>query len=301
MSDVTKHDQSLVSQIPAGGIPTPTTPKAKLRRAALLTLARLAPGPTARLLARRSLYASHGFLDGLTDRGDKRFKVVQLAPDLAVLRHAPAGATGPRVLLVPGHNGHYRQFARLLRSLEKAQARVDVIVLPGHMKADHTVCSMRHTTHAILRAVAAEGPYDSMVTHCVAGNSALAALEEGLKIPRIAMISTPLDLVRLARLSGMHYGLSGPRLDRFVAELDALCTPYHLDTPWQPIAESRTEEILIAHSKEDYAAPVQDVKRFAELSDSARIALFDRAGHNTILSNKHAAAEVTAFLMAPKV
>ena len=158
--------------------------KAGLKRSALLAAARLFPAYTAQRLAHRYLCSSHGFLDELEHRRNP-FDVLHLGPDLAILRHPRAVAHSRRILIVPGHDGHYRQFTRLLRSLTKANLAVDMLVMPGHVHSDQTKCSIKDMVGAIQRAVADQGPYDGLVAHCVSANAALFALQDGMTCPRM--------------------------------------------------------------------------------------------------------------------
>lgn len=274
---------------------SPPSARARLRRGALTLAARLAPKRTAKLLARRYLSSSHGFLDELAHR-KHAFDILRLAPDLALLRHAAPTADAPRVLVVPGHDGHYRQFTRLLRSLKQAGFGVDLLVLPGHMHRGEGLCSMRDMTHAVLRATDAQGPYHGMIAHCVTANATLFALDQGLHCPRVALISAPLNLRRLVRQGGALYGLEGRGLDAFVEAVDGLGAPFGITTPWEPAAKARHEPLLMVHARGDYAAPLEDVEHLAQLAPGAALSVFDNSGHNAILNNKAAIARVTDFL-----
>ncbi len=272
--------------------------KARVKRMILNSSAVLAPSFTANKLAHRYLQSDHGYMVDLA-HGRQRFDVSTIGQDMAVLHSSGATAAedAPRILVVPGHDGHYRQFVRLMRTLEKKGAWVDMVALPGHLYPEKTICSMRDMTEAVKRAVQENGPYDAIVAHCVTANATLFALRDGLECPKIVLISTPLDLPGLVRFGGQQYGLSGRCLDRFVDRVSELGAPYALDTPWKPIAKERSEDLLVVHARADYAAPVEHIYEIDGLWQGAEIAVFDHGGHNTILNVKSAVNRIADFLI----
>lgn len=270
------------------------------RRLLLGAASVLLPDRTARTLARRHLSTAHGFLDELA-RTKPRFDIIPIDDRAAILRPITTAARSgrPRILVVPGHDGHFRQFTRLLGALHHAGCAPDLLALPGHTRAGEDLCTIPEIVTAIEHAFATMGPYDGIVAHCISGNAALFALDKGLHCPRLALISVPLDLRRLAVLGGTQYGLSGAMLERFVMQIDRLFAPYSIDHPWRPIAVERLEPILAVHACTDYAAPIDDVRRFVDLAQDARIVEFEQGDHNGILNVKAAVREVSAFFANP--
>lgn len=273
--------------------------KAVLRRAVLMSAARVAPRLTADRLARRYLTPNQSVLDDLSTRRHG-YEICDLGADTALLRtSAPAAPSGaPRVLIVPGHDGHVRQFTRIVRALRKRGVAVDILVFPGHTHNARSVCSMQHMVTAVRRADAFNGHYDGIVAHCVASNAMLQVLEQGMSCPRLAMISTPLDLPALVRFGGQQYGLSGRCLDIFVDRVNAISAPCAIDKPWRPVVETTQGELLVVHARNDYAAPIEKTRPLAAAWPGAQLAEFDQGGHNEIL-NVTSAIDRIADFMAP--
>ncbi|MBP0483862.1 alpha/beta hydrolase [Sagittula salina] len=271
-----------------------------LRRLALRVAARLLPDYTAAVLAHRYLCSAKGLLDdpALHRYG---FEVVQIAPDCALLRKPGAGPQAPRVLIVPGHDGHFRQFARLLHALEAQGAACDMLVLPGHLHGHFSECALNDIVEAIRLAGLQHGPYDGLAAHCLSASAALLAMDAGLRCPRVAMISAVLDVRHLVTLGARQYGISGRCLQRFLDRLDARSAPYVMDTPWRPVATEREEDILLLHARSDYAAPFEQVESFETLCPTARLSAWDNLGHNGILGSRAAMEEVAAFLTRPAI
>lgn len=268
-----------------------------LRRRLLNIAVRIAPRLSGRLLALRYLGSdSHVDPARIARLGEAR--LVPLGRDMAVLRHPAKSESGPRVLLVPGHDGHVRQFARLVRELRRAGAAVDLLVLPGHLYRARSLCSLADIVPAIRRCIADCGPYDAVGAHCVGGRSLLFALEEGLDCPRVAFISIPVDLTRLMRLGGTQYGLRGRGLASFEREVTRRCGPYAPDAPWRPAAERRRGATLVVHARHDFAAPVADACAFAAAVPGAELAVFEQGDHNAILNVAAAVRQVAEFLTA---
>lgn len=265
------------------------------RHAVLLFAARLAPSITADLLARRYL-KSGACVPPASREGRDAVSFVQAAPDVAVLRQRPHGACRGRVLLVHGHDGNVRQFARLARALCKAGAEVDALILPGHLDAAREICSMASITRAIRHCAETLGPYDGMLGHCVSANGLLFALDEGVTSSRIVFVSAPIELPKLIRLGGTQYGVGGRCLDRFVQAVSRLGAPYPLDLPWRPMAARRGEKLLAVHARYDYAAPVTDLGALGEIWPDAQIEIFEQGDHNSILHMNAPIDAITAFL-----
>lgn len=299
MTDLTRLNDRIDTAL---DLPGPRlTLQQRVRRSALRAAACLFPDRTAEMLARRYLSSAHGYLDELP-HGKHRFDVIDSANAPPVLRLAgKAPRQGQRrILVVPGHDGHYRQFTRLLRSLHTAGTAPDLLVLPGHARHEDGLCSMSDIVDAIRRTVAEHGPYDGMVAHCVSANAALYALDHGMDCPRVALVSAPLDLRRLMESGGRQYGLDGRCLTKFLDNLDSFNAPYHMNHPWQPIAAERHEALLAVHARDDYAAPVEDVRQMVKLAEHATLAEFDHGDHNAILNVKGAVAAITAFMTDTK-
>lgn len=276
----------------------PPTLRARLRRTVLLSATVLAPRLTADKLARRYLTSDQSVLDILAGRSH-RFDILDLGQDSFILRSRvrKAATDAPRVLIAPGHDGHIRQFTRVARALQKRGATVDMLIYPGHGHASRKICSLKDIVDAICRATESQGPYDGIAAHCVAANAMFHALERGLSSPRIALISVPLDLPGLIRLGGRQYGLSGRCLDQFVGRVSALGAPCTIDSPWQPVAETRDEDLLIVQSRNDYAAPVEKARPLADVWPGAQMEEFDHGGHNGILNVTSAINRIAEFLV----
>lgn len=268
------------------------------RRKALLTAARVAPRLTARQLAKRYL-TSTASLDRARACAGGKAEFLPSGDAAAVLRYPALGEpSGQRILLVHGHDGHVRQFGRLIQALQLAGAEVDALILPGHVEPERAPCSMADITRSILDCARCHGPYDGAIAHCVSANGLIFALEDGLDCGRVVLVSTPLDLRKLFRLGGSQYGIDGDCLEHFVDEVSRLGAPYPAEAPWRQIAESRSEPMLAVHSRHDYAAPSEDVPELAEVWPEGRIEIFEKGGHNSIVSQAEPVRAITEFLTA---
>ncbi|WP_424976712.1 hypothetical protein [Mameliella sp.] len=275
--------------------------RARLRRAVLLSATVLAPRLAANKLARRYLTSDQAVLDALAGRSHG-FEIIDLGQDCFVLRSRfrMNAANAPRVLIAPGHDGHIRQFTRVVRALQKRGATVDMLIYPGHGHAARQICSLGDIVDTICRAARSEGPYAGIVAHCVAANAMFHALERGVSAPRITLISVPLDLPGLIRLGGRQYGLSGRCLDQFVDRVSALGAPCTIYKPWQPVAATREEDLLIVQSRNDYAAPIEKARPLAAVWPGAKMEEFDHGGHNGILNVTSAINRIAEFMVTEK-
>jgi hypothetical protein len=292
------------SNIPHAAIPASTVVPGTgqrlslcLRRGVLLTAANVTPTLAANRLALRYLSPQQAVLDRLATLAHP-FEVCPLGQETTLLR-LPAGdplSTAPRVLIAPGHDGNPRHFARLVRALHKRGAAVDLLILPGHAHARRSLCSLRHIVEALCIAGRHAGSYDALLAHCVSTNATMYALRHGLQCARIAMVSAPFDLPELVRSGGRQYGLTGRCLDRFTARVDHLGGSYRLDTPWQQIATTRRESLLIAHARNDWAAPIEHIRPLATFWPNAELAEFETGGHNGVLNVTSAIRRLALFL-----
>ncbi|WP_146636132.1 alpha/beta fold hydrolase [Nioella nitratireducens] len=280
---------------PLPPVPAPATLRRRVLRGAIL----LFPGATARVLARRYL-RTEAAIDRTRLAATPGVTLTQL-DDGAALLHYPAKAPDrphPRILLAHGHDGHPRQFARVLQSLRAKGAAVDLLVLPGHRDPAPEVCGVNRIFKAMQTALDSFGPYDAAATHCVTGNALLQSLDSGRTVGRVALVSAALDLPYLIRTSGRLYGLTGRALDRFVAHVARMSAPCPLEIPWREMASRRSEPVMIVHAAGDWAAPVENAETLASVWPGADLRVYDRGDHNTILSVTPAIATLAQFLTA---
>jgi len=134
----------------------------------------IAPRIMAQVLARRYLTSTANLVDSL-GKIKQEFSVIELDDDSSVVRfkNLRRDAAVSRVLFVPGHDGHFRQFARLVKQLTTNDVDVDVLVLPGHVHPERTVCSVKSIVISIRTAFESLGGYDCVVAHCVSSNSVI--------------------------------------------------------------------------------------------------------------------------------
>ncbi len=281
---------------PAATMPPVPAPET-VRRRVLHIATRLFPGFTSRLLARRYL-CTRSAVDRARLSASAEVTLTELEGGAALLSYPSTDpdTPHPRILLAHGHDGHPRQFARLLKSLRARGAAVDMLVLPGHLNPGSEICDVNRIFEAMRITLDRFGPYDAAATHCVTGNALIKSLDEGREVGRAAIISAPLDLPYLIRTSGRLYGLTGRCLDRFVDHVGKLSAPCPLRIPWDRLAPTRTEPLMIVHAAGDWAAPVENVEALSEVWPGADLRVYDRGDHNTILNVTPAVAAVAEFL-----
>lgn len=279
-----------------GEVSSPGSGAPGVRRRILHLAARLLPGATGRLLAHRYLSPASHLDPAQATRGGA--ELLPLAPGMAVLRHPAHQADAPRVLLVPGHDGHVRQFARLVRELRRQGAAVDLLILPGHLSRRRMQCGLAEIVPAIHRCSAEHGPYDAVAAHCVSASGLLFALAEGFDCPRLAFISTPIDLPKLLRLGAAQYGLAGRCRSVFETTVVRRCAPYGPEAPWREVAAARRGETLVMHARHDFAVPVEDARALAEAMPGARLEIVEQGDHNGLLHIAPAMQNLAGFLAA---
>ncbi len=260
---------------------------------------KIAPGETAKFLAKRYLNSSHAMLTDLAERPDM-FSQTPVGDGL-VLHFKPEDrpVDAKRVLIVPGHDGHFRQFLRMITALHKAGFAVDFVALPGHLTPEAYACDMGMMARIIRATVNKCGPYHGIVTHCVTANALIFELANGPLSDRIVLASLPLNVSKLVRHGGELMGLSDAPLDRFVDAVDALGAPYHLDTDWRAICKDRTERCLLLHSQDDFAAPVDDIYALRDVWPGTQTQILERGDHNGIVAMRSASDSIIAFMSAP--
>lgn len=267
------------------------------RRSCLHVGAALAPRYMGSMLARRYL-ASSAYLD--LGKLGQDVSVLPVSDTLRILRFG-AQSTGSepkkRVLVIHGHDGHFRQFLRLLKILRMSGAEVDMLILPGHLVPEQTVCGTGDIVLAILAAGEVYGPYDAALGHCISANSLLFALERGFSTPRAVFVSAPIELHKLVAQGADLYGLKGLCRSVFIESVSQLFAPYPLELDWRPLAQARPENCLILHAKHDTAAPVEDVEILAKVLPHAQLRIFSQPDHNSILNSKSAMQVAAEFML----
>ncbi|TPV92787.1 MAG: alpha/beta fold hydrolase [Myxococcales bacterium FL481] len=205
---------------------------------------------------------------------------------------------GPTTLLVHGWEGRGAQLGALAEPLVGRGQRVVAFDAPAHGDSPGRVSSLPEFIDAIWAVTRHLGSPQAIAAHSFGAAATIAALREGLAVPRVALVAPPADLgdalSRFSQAMGISTGVRArleAQLERRFGDLAPIFRLAH--------AVSHLEAHgLIVHDLEDREVPVTEGKVLAErwADDKARIELTTGLGHRRILRDPQVVAQIVSFV-----
>lgn len=256
----------------------------------------LAPSVGARLLARFFFRPHRRPLRDWEQRLAQTATPVRLASGHQGL----SWGEGPAVLLVHGWESRPTQLGAFIAPLVARGFRVIGFYAPAHGEHPERSLTVFEYAH-FLRAVAREyGPLRGIIAHSMGAAATGFALNMGLAVERVVLISIPESVSTGARWLEAALELGARTRRRFRRLLEEK----HFHAPLERLAVSeyasyyKTPALLLA-TEDDREVPAQDTRRLAAVWPNARLKVFaDAGGHRRILRDKRTIAAAVEFVAA---
>jgi pimeloyl-ACP methyl ester carboxylesterase len=205
--------------------------------------------------------------------------------------------SGPTVMLLHGWGESAGSLGAYIAPLVEAGHRVIGIDLPGH-GASVTAEPNIYAVAEVIREIAWDlGGVAAIVAHSMGGHSAIAALNDGLTVERVALLapSSRLDHT-MDRFTSL---LSLP--PRAARGLKKKLERRFGTTMWSDLSGARLAseldiEALVVHSKDDPQVPFEDSVELAEAWPKARLKVVEGLGHGRLLRDATVIDEVVSFI-----
>lgn len=208
-----------------------------------------------------------------------------------------AWGAGPGVLLVHGWNGQAAQMTPIAAALVENGFRVVAFDAPAHGNSPGKRTELPVISHAILAIERQLGPFRAGITHSFGGMCLLYAIEQGLKLERVACIAPPLDVSMLVdqfantlQLDEKTLAVHRRLLENRFGE--AIWTLFSMPR-WA--AQMRIPGLII-HDEQDSYVDADNGKQIAAAWPDSELVLTSGLGHSKILKNRSVIDRLAAFL-----
>jgi pimeloyl-ACP methyl ester carboxylesterase len=200
----------------------------------------------------------------------------------------------PTVLLVHGFGGRAGQMGGFAAPLVQAGYRVLTFDAPAHGGAAGSRSSLPEMTEVTLEVSARLGPLAGVVAHSNGAAAVIAALTQGMRAERLALLAPMPDLEAYIQRLARQLGFSPTVAARAQRRVEA-----RYDLPFSALKASRLipnlkQPTLILHDKKDRVIPLAEAEELAQVWPSARLELSDGLGHNRLLRDEEVIARVIA-------
>jgi pimeloyl-ACP methyl ester carboxylesterase len=205
-------------------------------------------------------------------------------------------STAPAVLLVHGWGGRGVQLGSFVAPLLNSGHRVVWFDQPGHGASGRGPSSLPDFVRAVRTVAATHGPFAAAVGHSLGAAALGIAMRDGLRLGRVAFVSSPASITehahRFARMLGIppsirdsmrhvierRYGMRFVDIDR-IDELTRLRLP-----------------ALFVHDNDDAEVPFDNALRLSARMPDARLIRTYGLGHNRILRDPAVIGAIVDFI-----
>jgi len=212
------------------------------------------------------------------------------------LRALAWGESGPVVLAQHGWRGRPTQFGRLATALLVHGHRLVAIDGPGHGGSPGRAATPRLFAEAMRAAAAELGGAEALVGHSLGGAATAIAIELGVDVKRLAVLSGPARASRMIGSFADRVALPARARAAFDRWFDA-----HAGRPVAELDLASLEldaqvEALVVHDVEDDVIPVIETRLLEAAWPSARFLYTRGLGHRDLLADASTMEKVAAFL-----
>ncbi|WP_054459791.1 alpha/beta hydrolase [Phaeobacter sp. 11ANDIMAR09] len=216
-------------------------------------------------------------------------------PPFGVRDEAPL----PTILLVHGFGGRAGQLGGFAAPLVQAGYRVVAFDAPAHGAAAGNRSSLPEMMEVTLEMASRLGPLAGVVAHSNGAAALIAALTQGMRADRVALLAPMPDLETYIGRLADQLGFSQDVTARAQQRVEA-----RYDLPFSALkASTMTDQLplpaLILHDRQDRIIPVQEAEELAQSWASARLEITEGLGHNRLLRDDSVIAAVVAHFGRP--
>jgi pimeloyl-ACP methyl ester carboxylesterase len=282
-----------------------------LRRAAIRSMAPIAPAHAAHLAARwfvtpdRQLGSwlgsgSSAPLDWIS--GERTDDAAGESGTPLILRGregelaARSWGEGPLVLLVHGWNGRGQQLAAIARAIAARGHRAVAFDHPAHGQSGGRTATIPAMADAVRDVGEQLGGARALVAHSLGAVAATVALARGMAVERAVFLAPPVRPDQWLLRFGRAVGLPRSAEPSLFAAIEARAgMPVSSVRPLD-LAGSLSTELLIVHDREDRKVPYAEGQALARAWPGARLVTTEGLGHTRLLSSRIAIESVADFI-----
>lgn len=209
---------------------------------------------------------------------------------------AHAWGSGPQVLLLHGWEGRGTQLGRFVEPFVAAGFRVIAVDGPAHGESPGKRTDIIEYTEALRRIGRDVGPLAGIVAHSFGGATTTLAIERGLDVRSVVLISSPTSVRDVIGRFAALIGLRNQGLTAFRAAFERQTGVRLQDVEIHERASALRVPALIVHDRDDGEVPFHDAERLTARWPGARLHPTEGLGHRRILKDDDVIRRAVEFV-----
>jgi pimeloyl-ACP methyl ester carboxylesterase len=209
---------------------------------------------------------------------------------------ARAWGAGPIVLLLHGWEGRGTQLGRFVAPLVAAGFRAIAVDGPAHGESHGTRTNMIEHTEALGRIGRDLGPLAGVVAHSFGGAATTLAIERGLDVRSVVLISSPTSVHDVIGRFAVLVGLRDRSLTAFREALEQQNGVSLREVEIYERASRLQVPALIIHDRDDREVPFHDAERLTARWPGAHFYPTEGLGHRRILKDEDVIRRAVEFV-----
>lgn len=206
----------------------------------------------------------------------------------------------PAVLLAHGWGGNAAQMRGFVFPLLSAGYRVVAFDQPAHGVSEGKLSGLPDFAEVLAevawQAGEGQGGVEGVVAHSLGGAATALAIARGLKVQRVVLIGTSLDVGAHARRFARWHGMPERVREAMQAAIEERFGVRWSQLDVATLAPRLAAPALVIHDCEDRAVPWTEAARFAGLWPQARLLLTRGLGHRRILEDESVTRAAADFI-----
>ena len=202
----------------------------------------------------------------------------------------------PIVLLVHGWEGRGTQLGAFVDAFVSAGFRVIALDLPAHGDSTGRHTDLIECTEALRKVARDLGPLAGLVAHSFGGAATTFAIERGLDVRSVVLVSSPSSVADVVARFGRMLGLGTRAMQAFRRGLEKRTGLKLADVELYERAVRLRVPALIVHDRRDRDVPFSDAERLAARWPNAALLTTDGLGHRRILRDRDVIERAVQFV-----
>jgi pimeloyl-ACP methyl ester carboxylesterase len=213
---------------------------------------------------------------------------------IATWRWGSRGA--PAVLLAHGWGGHAAQMRAFVFPLLSAGYRVIAFDQPAHGVSEGKLSGLPDFADVLAEVAGHHGEVEAIIGHSMGAAGATLALARGLRVARMVLIGSSLDVVSYARKFAQWYWLSERVRDAMQEAVEERFGVRWSELDPVKLVPGLAAPALVIHDREDRIVPWKHGATLARLWPGARLLSTRGLGHRRILEDPQVTQAAAHFI-----
>ena len=209
------------------------------------------------------------------------------------------GQSDKKILIMHGWESRATQMYRLVGELVEHGFEVIAIDAPGHGHSPGNRSNPGLFSQAILEAEKTWGPFYGSIGHSMGAAALSIALESGVRLGRLVLISSPNNLYDVLMSFARFLGLSNKVAGLFVSKVENEVGLSAKDLDVGTIFSQKKPQALVIHAKNDREVSYKNHEAIMSACPGLQSHSPESLGHRRIIQNPQIAQLIRRFMVPP--